>query len=48
MRWKRKKDTFLVEIYCISSRDIYPKVSKEVIDRKISYFMVVYEGQSKI
>jgi len=29
-------------------RNIYSKGSKEVSNRKITYFMVVYEGQGKI
>ena len=38
----------LFEIPCINMRNIYPKGSKGVINRKITYFMVVYEGQGKI
>jgi hypothetical protein len=29
-------------------RNIYPKGSKGVVNRKKTYFMVVYEGQGKI
>jgi len=38
----------LLEIPGINMRNIYPKGSKGVINRKITYFMVVYEGQGKI